>query len=216
MKKMGDALDRGMVLILSVWDDQATNMAWLDASSLVGQSESGGSTVWEGPCFENSADVRDTAPDSAVTFTDIAYGELFSTCPSCKDAEIPTHTSSSSSTSKPTPKPTSSVSEEPAGGESVRTTDSSTEPPWVFDKSTTTAPAPPPPLFMNFGFMGMVVLGGSAAAGLCAWSYLKSQGWELRVNRLPGFGGVAVPGSPTAAGATPRGDGSRSLVRPTE
>jgi cellulose 1,4-beta-cellobiosidase len=213
MKKMGEALDRGMVLILSVWDDQATNMAWLDASSLVGQSESGGSTVWEGPCFEDSAGIRDNAPDSSVAFTDIAYGELFSTCPSCKDAEIPSHRSEKKKKSRsttPPPQPTSSAREEPAGGETVpATTGSSTEPPWVFDKSTTPPPATPTPLFMNFGFLTMVVLGGSAAAGLCAWSYLKSQGWELRVNRLPGFGGSAVPGSPTAAGGG-------SLVRPSE
>merc|ERR1712072_1651141 len=31
MKAMGEALDRGMVLVISMWDDIAVNMNWLDA-----------------------------------------------------------------------------------------------------------------------------------------------------------------------------------------
>merc|ERR1712025_791538 len=31
MKAMGEALDRGMVLVISMWDDIAVNMNWLDS-----------------------------------------------------------------------------------------------------------------------------------------------------------------------------------------
>ena len=31
MNAMGGALSRGMVLVMSVWDDHAVNMLWLDA-----------------------------------------------------------------------------------------------------------------------------------------------------------------------------------------
>eukprot|EP00429_Kryptoperidinium_foliaceum_P129589 CAMPEP_0176272884 /NCGR_PEP_ID=MMETSP0121_2-20121125/45940_1 /TAXON_ID=160619 /ORGANISM="Kryptoperidinium foliaceum, Strain CCMP 1326" /LENGTH=187 /DNA_ID=CAMNT_0017613063 /DNA_START=16 /DNA_END=576 /DNA_ORIENTATION=+ len=32
MKAMGEALDRGMVLVLSLWDDTQVNMLWLDSA----------------------------------------------------------------------------------------------------------------------------------------------------------------------------------------
>merc|ERR1719277_1241584 len=32
LRAMGEALDRGMVLVMSLWDDSLANMLWLDSS----------------------------------------------------------------------------------------------------------------------------------------------------------------------------------------
>ena len=32
LKAMGESLKRGMVLVMSLWDDHAVNMLWLDSS----------------------------------------------------------------------------------------------------------------------------------------------------------------------------------------
>merc|ERR1712139_560360 len=47
MKRMGEALDRGMVLVISMWDDIAVSMNWLD--SYMGDDSSAPGAL-RGPC----------------------------------------------------------------------------------------------------------------------------------------------------------------------
>jgi len=82
LKKMGEALDRGMVLVLSLWDDSQVNMLWLDATypTDVPPSTPG---VLRGPCpgGRNSEPeyLRKTTPDSQVSFSQIKVGTIGST-----------------------------------------------------------------------------------------------------------------------------------------
>lgn len=69
MKGMGDALTRGMVLAMSVWWDEGGFMNWLDS----GES---------GPCSATEGDpkvIREKQPDTAVSFSNIKWGEIGST-----------------------------------------------------------------------------------------------------------------------------------------
>ncbi|CAG9987688.1 unnamed protein product [Clonostachys byssicola] len=67
---MGQALDRGMVLCMSVWwDESGGNMNWLDGPG-------------SGPCSaaEGSPNsIRQAQPDTAVTFSKIKWGDIGST-----------------------------------------------------------------------------------------------------------------------------------------
>ena len=81
LKTVGDALDRGMVLALSVQDDPTTNMWWLDADYPsdqpttdpgVARGTCGDGTV-PYPVFPNPTD------DASVTFSNIRFGDIGST-----------------------------------------------------------------------------------------------------------------------------------------
>jgi cellulose 1,4-beta-cellobiosidase len=79
MKKMGEALDRGMVLVISMWDDIAVSMNWLDSYMDCDPSEPG---CTRGPC--DPADglpetLREAHPDAAYTMTNLRWGEFGST-----------------------------------------------------------------------------------------------------------------------------------------
>ncbi|KIM92527.1 hypothetical protein OIDMADRAFT_68785, partial [Oidiodendron maius Zn] len=67
---IGEAMDRGMVLCMSVWwDESGGNMGWLDQNGA-------------GPCnkIEGSpAVIRQNQPDARVTFSNIRWGEIGST-----------------------------------------------------------------------------------------------------------------------------------------
>ena len=78
LKAMGDALDRGMVLVMSLWDDHFTNMLWLDAVFPVGSDTSQPGNL-RGPCDPNGgdpADLESSSPDSSVTFSAISVGPI--------------------------------------------------------------------------------------------------------------------------------------------
>ena len=85
LKAMGDSLARGHVLVMSIWDDHAANMLWLDSidpPSKTGKASGGP----RGTCPTTSgvpADVEREHPHAHVTFSDIKFGELCSTfhCP---------------------------------------------------------------------------------------------------------------------------------------
>jgi len=89
LKAMGEALNRGMVLVLSIWDDAATHMTWLDSSS--GDGSQPGAV--RGPCPRSSGapeDLRAKHGDSSVKYTNFKFGELHSTYtvgPSVSQAE---------------------------------------------------------------------------------------------------------------------------------
>ncbi|CAE8717611.1 unnamed protein product [Polarella glacialis] len=81
LRSMGEALRRGMVLSLSLWDDYATQMRWLDSTYPVGASpETPG--VARGPCDGQSSSpdyVRKHHADAYVRYTSIKYGEIGTT-----------------------------------------------------------------------------------------------------------------------------------------
>ena len=82
LRQMGAALDRGMVLVLSLWDDSQVNMLWLDAAYPTGESRDVPG-VARGPCPGGASStpkfLRESFPDASVKFTNIAVGEIGST-----------------------------------------------------------------------------------------------------------------------------------------
>ena len=81
LKRMGDQMKNGMVLVMSLWDDHDANMLWLDSNYPLDKdpSEPG---VNRGPCPEDSgvpADVEAEYPDATVIFSKVRVGDLDST-----------------------------------------------------------------------------------------------------------------------------------------
>ncbi|KAF4126929.1 cellulase [Geosmithia morbida] len=68
-KAMGEAMDRGMVLALSIWWDDQDHLQWLDGAP-------------SGPCNETEGmpeNIRKNHPGTEVTFRNIRWGDLGST-----------------------------------------------------------------------------------------------------------------------------------------
>jgi len=81
MAAMGDSFDRGVVLVMSLWDDHAAHMLWLDSSYPAGKTGPG---VARGPCSTSSGDpdeVEKDYPHSSVTYANIKFGTIGSTYP---------------------------------------------------------------------------------------------------------------------------------------
>jgi len=82
---MGKALGRGMVLVLSLWDDALTQMAWLDSATPTDDPvrfplDKPG--VKRGPCAAGAGDpkkLRSQFPNAHVKFSNIMVGEIGST-----------------------------------------------------------------------------------------------------------------------------------------
>jgi len=53
---MGEAMNNGMVLVLSIWDDHAANMLWLDSTYPVDKTGPGGP---RGSCSTTSGVPKD-------------------------------------------------------------------------------------------------------------------------------------------------------------
>ena len=72
-----------MVLVMSLWDDGAAHMLWLDSDYPLDRDTSKAG-VARGPCAKDSGapdDVRAKHPDATVAFSNIRYGPLGSTYP---------------------------------------------------------------------------------------------------------------------------------------
>jgi cellulose 1,4-beta-cellobiosidase len=83
MKTLGQSLDRGMVLVMSLWDDHAVDMLWLDSDypTNVPNTNPG---VHRGPCSTSSGkpdDVENNNPNSSVKYSNIKVGAIGSTFP---------------------------------------------------------------------------------------------------------------------------------------
>ncbi|GAP83010.1 putative exoglucanase 1 [Rosellinia necatrix] len=79
LSQMGDALSRDMVLVMSIWDDHASNMLWLDSTFPVGSTSPG---AQRGSCATSSgvpADVEAQSPNSSVIYSNIKFGPINST-----------------------------------------------------------------------------------------------------------------------------------------
>lgn len=82
LKSIGEALDRGMVLTMSIWHDALGRMLWLDGKKLHPEDEASDPGVSRGPCsFESGdpAELAKTHKDASVKFSNIKYGEIGST-----------------------------------------------------------------------------------------------------------------------------------------
>ena len=78
---MDTALEKGMVLALSVWDDHEANMLWLD-SNYPTDADASKPGISRGPCATTSGvptDVESKSPNASVIFSNIKFGDLGST-----------------------------------------------------------------------------------------------------------------------------------------
>ncbi|EJD00590.1 cellobiohydrolaseI [Fomitiporia mediterranea MF3/22] len=78
---MGDAFDTGMVLVMSIWDDYAAQMLWLD-SDYPTDADPSQPGIARGNCPTDSGaptEVESQSPNAKVTFSNIKFGPLGST-----------------------------------------------------------------------------------------------------------------------------------------
>merc|ERR1712087_242218 len=102
----GSAMDAGVVLVMSLWDDHYANMLWLDSTYPVDSSDPGAA---RGSCPTTSGvpkDVESQQANSHVIFSDIKFGPIGSTI---SGGPSPAPTPS------PSPSPTPSPSDCPGG-----------------------------------------------------------------------------------------------------
>eukprot|EP00727_Mastigamoeba_balamuthi_P012788 m51a1_g8131 putative glycoside hydrolase family 7 protein (571) ;mRNA; r:213479-215259 len=94
MKAQGEMLRRGMVLVLSLWDDHDSSMLWLDSNSPA-TADASKPGVARGSCPTTSgkpSDLESQSPDASVVYSNIKFGPIGSTTPG-----VPTPTPSASS-----------------------------------------------------------------------------------------------------------------------
>jgi cellulase len=115
LKTMGEALGRGMVLVLSIWNDNGQFMNWLDSGS-------------SGPCSSTEGDpakIQAQTPEAYVTYSNIRWGDIGSTfngtgsggsgpSSSSTSSSISTTKSSSTTTSKPATTTSPTTTSKPA------------------------------------------------------------------------------------------------------
>merc|ERR1711981_1216628 len=73
------AIDAGVVLVMSLWDDHYANMLWLDSTYPADATDPG---THGGNCATTSGDPKDVEsqhPRAFVKYMNIAYGELGTT-----------------------------------------------------------------------------------------------------------------------------------------
>ena len=81
LQRMSAAWDAGMVLVMSIWDDHAAEMEWLDAP-YPASADPAKPGVSRGTCTSGSGapeTVEKESPNSSVTFSNIKYGPIDST-----------------------------------------------------------------------------------------------------------------------------------------
>jgi cellulose 1,4-beta-cellobiosidase len=79
LNEMAASLARGHVLVMSLWDDHAVNMLWLDSTYPTDSTKLGAA---RGTCATDSGkpeDVEKNSPDATVVFSDIKFGPIGST-----------------------------------------------------------------------------------------------------------------------------------------
>ncbi|RDB20782.1 Exoglucanase [Hypsizygus marmoreus] len=105
MANMGKALANGMVLVMSVWDDHAANMLWLD-SSYPTDADPSKPGIKRGTCATTSGvptDVESVSANASVTYSNIRFGDIGSTYTSTGSG---TTSNGSGTTSAPAPSAT--------------------------------------------------------------------------------------------------------------
>ncbi|KAG8720209.1 Exoglucanase 1 [Ceratobasidium sp. 395] len=105
---MDKSFSGGVVLVMSVWDDHAANMLWLDSNYPTSGSASTPG-IARGTCATTSGtptDVETNSPNASVTYSNIRFGDIGSTYTSTGTIT----TSTGPTTTKPVTSPT------PTGG----------------------------------------------------------------------------------------------------
>jgi cellulose 1,4-beta-cellobiosidase len=95
------ALEAGVVLVMSLWDDHDSNMLWLDSTYPVGSTAPGAA---RGTCASTSGAPKDVESEQAnakVVFSDIRVGPIGSTT----NGPVPSPTPSPSPSPSPSPTP---------------------------------------------------------------------------------------------------------------
>lgn len=81
LTEMGAAFEKGMVLVMSIWDDHEANMLWLD-SDYPTDADPSSPGVARGPCPASSGvptDVESQSANANVAFSNIKFGPIGST-----------------------------------------------------------------------------------------------------------------------------------------
>jgi len=83
LKSMGEAMEKGMTLVMSIWDDSAAYMLWLD-SSFPATKDPKAPGVTRGKCPSTGGrpdDVEAKNPDAHALYTNLKFGPIGSTVP---------------------------------------------------------------------------------------------------------------------------------------
>ncbi|THH31970.1 hypothetical protein EUX98_g2230 [Antrodiella citrinella] len=91
LTQMSASFAKGVVLVLSIWDDYAANMLWLDSDYPTTKSATSPG-VARGTCATTSgvpSDVESSAASAAVTFSNIKFGPIGSTFSSSSSGSSP-------------------------------------------------------------------------------------------------------------------------------
>merc|ERR1712183_691246 len=104
MKAMGESLDRGHVMIFSLWDDVEVNLLWLDSAFPLDRPEPDPG-VRRGDCVGGESStpthLRENYPNGYVSFKNAAIGEIGSTVPGITATKAPTKAPTKSPTGFP-------------------------------------------------------------------------------------------------------------------
>jgi len=82
LKQMGEAIKKGMVLVMSLWDDTAVDMLWLDAVAFPKDGDKSKPGIARGPCDLSTgvpAEVESKYPSANVVYSNIKVGPINST-----------------------------------------------------------------------------------------------------------------------------------------
>ncbi|KKA26295.1 hypothetical protein TD95_001762 [Thielaviopsis punctulata] len=110
LAQMGAALEKGMVLVMSLWDDHYANMLWLDSTYPTNSTAPGAA---RGACSTSSgkpSDVESTEASSTVVFSNIKFGDIGTTF-SLGSSESSGSSSAASPSAPATQAPTPATSE---------------------------------------------------------------------------------------------------------
>lgn len=152
---MGQSFARGAVLVLSVWDDYAVNMLWLDAPYPT-DADPSAPGVSRGTCSITSgapADVEKNSPNAQVIYSNIKFGDIGSTYPHTPTTSTSTTSKSTSTSSKPTTS-SSSTSTKSSSTSSKPTTTSTSSKSSSTSTSSTKSTTATGPLATHWGQCG--------------------------------------------------------------
>ncbi|KAG9033254.1 hypothetical protein FS837_002524 [Tulasnella sp. UAMH 9824] len=126
---MGQSLARGGVLVLSLWDDYAVNMLWLDSTYPTDCTKDG---CYRGTCATTSgvpSDVEVSAASATVTYSNIRFGPIgstFSGTTSSTTSSTTSKTTTTTSSSKTTTTTTTTSSKPTTTTTTSKTTTTTT------------------------------------------------------------------------------------------
>jgi len=113
MKQMGASMKRGLVLVMSLWDDHDSNCLWLDGAAFPVDKSPSTPGIARGTCATTSgvpADVEKNSPDATVKFSNIRWGPFGGTTAGVPSPSGQTGASASSTTGSQTATGASSAS----------------------------------------------------------------------------------------------------------